>query len=128
METEFYMQDSRSYCGNDIMWWAKDGKGYTTNIEEAHVFTKESALKQHRCRESDIPWPADYVKAKTRPAVDMQYVDITTALEGTGIELIKPRKPKKETYRCFDCGRFVSERDYYGSVYHGHPCPSCEEF
>ena len=74
MSDQFYLQDSRSYVGNDMLFWAKDGKGYTTDINKAHVYTKEKAVAQHESRNSDIPWPKDYIDAKTRQAVDLQYV------------------------------------------------------
>ena len=120
MDQLFYLQDKRSYVGNDILWWAKDGRGYTTDLSRAEVYTKEKALAQHKCRESDIPWPKEYVDKKTRPAVDMQYVDIETALQGTGIDLIKPRRPRKPTYRCHGCGVFMTEEQHYSD-----PCKKC---
>lgn len=121
MEDQFYLQDSRSYVGNDMLFWAKDGAGYTTDLSKAHVYAKDEALSLHRQRETDIPWPKSYIDARTRPAVDMQYVSRTEALSGTGIELIKPRKQKPETYRCDDCGKFLSIGDYYC----GSGCPHC---
>jgi len=116
----YYLQDNRSYVGNDILWWAKKGAGYTTDINKAEVYTKEKAMSQHRCRETDIPWPKDYIDQKTRPAVDMQYVNIDIALQGTGIELIKPKPYVKERYRCHGCGVFLSELSFYSSG-----CPKC---
>lgn len=105
----FYLQDSRSYVGNDVRWWAKDGKGYTTDLRKAHVYTKEEAVKQHESRETDIPWPKEYIDARTRPAVDMQYIKRDEALAGTGIVLKKPEKQKAEQYRCEFCGCFMSQ-------------------
>ena len=86
-EDEYYLQDKRSYVGNDILWWAKNGAGYTTDLSKAHVYTKQQAINQHKCRETDIPWPKSYIDTKIRPAVDMQYVDIEIALQGTGVTL-----------------------------------------
>lgn len=120
MSEQFYLQDNRSYVGNDILFWAKDGKGYTTDLNKAHIYTKEEAVKQHQSRETDIPWPKDYIDVKTRPAVDMQYVDINIALQNTGIELIKPEPYRKPTYNCNGCGRFLSEDMIYGQ-----DCPHC---
>ncbi len=121
MEELYYLQDKRSYVGNDILWWAKSGMGYTTDLSKAEVYTKEKALNQHQCRESDIPWPKKYVDQHTRPAVDMQYVDISVALQGTGIELVKPQKPRKETPQCYGCGRLMSMDQYYSGT-----CENCE--
>lgn len=86
----------------------------------AHIYTKEQAVKQHESRHSDIPWPKDYIDARTRPAVDMQYIKRDEALAGTGIVIIKEKKPPKDVYKCHGCGRFLSIGDYYGD------CPHCE--
>jgi hypothetical protein len=120
----FYLQDSRCYVGNDVLWWAKDGKGYTTDLSKAEVYSFEDAQRLHNSRETDVPWPKDYIDGKTRPAVDMQYIRRDEALAGTGIVLKQPEKPKRKTYRC-ECGRFVKESEYYASVYHGNGCFSC---
>lgn len=114
----YYLQDSRGYVGNDVLWWAKEGKGYTTDLSRAQIYTKEQAIGLHNNRESDIPWPKEYIDAKTRPAVDMQYINRDEALAGTGIVLRKPEKIKRQSYRCGGCGRFSSERDLYAAECH----------
>ena len=126
MSELYYLQDKRQYVGNDVLWWAKDGKGYTTDLSKAEVYTKEKAIRQNSHRETDVPWPKDYIDAKTRPAVDMQYIDIQIALQGTGIQLAQPPLPKNETYKCEHCGKFVSENEFYERVYHGDPCRKCQ--
>ena len=118
---QFYLQDSRSYVGNDVLWWAKDGNGYTTDLSKAHVYTREEAQRQHDSRPSDIPWPKAYIAAKTRPAVDVQYIKRPEALEDTGIVLRTPAKPKRSQYRCGGCGVFLKSLDYYTSS----GCPKC---
>lgn len=116
----FYLQDSRSYVGNDVLWWAKDGKGYTTDLSKAHTYTKADAVAQHEMRETDIPWPKEYIDAKTRPAVDMQYIKRDEALEGTGIVLSEPRIWKREPDHCCQCGAFMSDVQRYTTG-----CPKC---
>jgi len=121
MKDEFYLQDNRCYVGNDILFWAKGGSGYVTDVSKAEVYTKEEAFKQNRCRETDIPWPKEYIDAHTRPAVDMQYVTIREALGQDHDKLNKPKPYKKPIYRCYGCGRLMSERQYYSG-----PCENCE--
>lgn len=70
----YYLQDSRSYTGNCPMWWAKGGNGYVTRLDEAHRYTLEEAMKQHRMRETDIPWPCAEIDALRRPTVDIQHM------------------------------------------------------
>ena len=118
MSNTFYLQDSRSYVGNDVLWWAAHG-GYTTDLSKARLFSIDDAQRQHNVRETDIPWPKDYIDAKTRPAVDMQYINRSEALRSSGIVLQKPRRPKKDINRCCHCGVFISERQVY------QDCPKC---
>lgn len=121
MTTElFYLQDSRSFVGNDVMFWAKDGNGYTTDLRNAHVYTKDEAVAMHNNRETDIPWPKAYIDGKTRPAVDFQYIKRDEALAGTGIVLKKPQKTKRDTFSCYGCGRFLSQVTFWAGE-----CPHC---
>ncbi len=70
----YYLQDARSTVGNDMLFWGRGGNGYTTNLDEAEVYTLDAALKQQAARHSDVPWPVAYIRSKSRPAVDFQYV------------------------------------------------------
>ena len=117
---QFYLQDSRGYVGNDVLWWAKDGNGYTTDLSKAETYTKDEAQRMHDSRRSDVPWPKSYIDAKTRPAVDMQYIKRDEALAGTGIVLTPEPKPKNETINCHQCGRFLSEKQLWAGE-----CPKC---
>lgn len=78
---QYYLQDSRDFVGNDMLFWRLGG-GYTTDVSQAEIFTKESALKQHRDRETDVPWAVEYIDGITRPAVDVQYADKDFSLAG----------------------------------------------
>lgn len=192
--SSFYLQDSRSFVGSNVMWWAKDGNGYTTDLSKAHHYSIAEAQAQHTMRGTDIPWPSAYVDPRARLVVDMQYlrreeadavssglfyiqgsvhfdgndvfwrdisgglttnlgeaatftkeealilqgrsaycvlwpqayvdsrsrpavarqqIQLETALAGTGITLIKPKKPKNTAVRCQGCGRFVNERQIF---------------
>lgn len=71
----YLMIDSRSMIGNDVLFWAKDHNGYTTNIDKAHKFSAEDAKNQENKRSTDraIPW-SEVVQASRR-AVDFQILD-----------------------------------------------------
>jgi len=75
MMDEYYLQDTRGYVGNDVLWWKKNGQGYTTDLREAHVYTKEEAYRKQEVRGTDLAWPKEYIDSKARPAVDFQYID-----------------------------------------------------
>ncbi|KAF1072666.1 MAG: hypothetical protein GAK45_00101 [Pseudomonas citronellolis] len=73
MSDLFYLQDSRSNTGTRAMFWRLGG-GYTSNLDEAEQFTRERAVGQFECRETDLPWPAAYVRARAETGVDCQYL------------------------------------------------------
>lgn len=75
-EELYYIQDSRSYVGNSMLFWRDGGSGYTTNLEEAGLYSKQHAFSQHRCRSSDLPWPESYIRARAKSHVDMQSIDV----------------------------------------------------
>ena len=122
MTDQFYLQDSRQIVGNDMMFWAKDGTGYTSDLRRAAVYTREQAQAMHNSRETDIPWPVAYIDARTRPACDVQHVNSDEALEGSGIALAKPKKPRKRQFRCVGCGVFMSEKAFWSG-----DCSNCGE-
>lgn len=76
----WYLQDTRSYVGNDVLWWAAAG-GYTTDVSKAEAFTRDDAFRQAAMRGTDRAWPKAYIDGKTRPAVDMQYLDHEKAVD-----------------------------------------------
>lgn len=69
----FFLQDGRGLVGENLMFWAKGG-GYTSDLRQADPFSKDNAVAQHRIRQTDIPWPADYLHARFYTPVDMQYL------------------------------------------------------
>lgn len=69
----FYLQDSRSNVGSRAMFW-RAGGGYTSNLDEAETFTRERAVGQYERRETDLPWPVAYVRARAEIGVDFQYL------------------------------------------------------
>ena len=70
------MQNTTQYAGNNILWWKNSERGYTTNIDDAKIFTKKEALAQHQDRSTDKPWPVDYVRKHTSHTVDHQDLDL----------------------------------------------------
>lgn len=73
-EALYYLQDSRNYIGNDMVWWVEEGNGYTTDLSKAATYTSENANRMHTSRKTDKPWLKEYIDSRSRPAVDMQYV------------------------------------------------------
>lgn len=55
------------------MFW-RTGGGYTSNLDQAEQFTREKAVKHYESRETDLPWPVDYINARAETGVDCQYL------------------------------------------------------
>ena len=71
----YYVQDSRSYVGNAILWWAIDGKGYVTDPAKAHKYSWEEIQTFIGGRSTDIIWEAEHVEGAIKKYVDAQYLD-----------------------------------------------------
>ncbi len=107
---KYYIQDTRQYVGNDLLWWAIGG-GYTCDIEKAEVFDEETAFNIFKNRESDKPWLKEYIDKYTTKVVDSQNINYKKSR--TRLPNIKRIKLKKERYRCEICGQFITKYDYY---------------
>ena len=47
--------DSHMFSNDRVWFWKRGRNGYTTNVAEAHYFTKEEAELVHRQRSTDVP-------------------------------------------------------------------------
>jgi len=68
------LQDSRSHADNQLLFWAKDAKGYTTDINQAHLFTQEEAMSQQAARTTDIPHKLADIRAVISATVDRECI------------------------------------------------------
>jgi len=68
----FYLQDIRTLCGSNVVFWNKGGRGYGTNLDKLETYTLEQAQRQHNSRESDVPLLKSAVDAMSIIAVDCQ--------------------------------------------------------
>jgi len=77
----FYILDTRQIVGNCALWWCPNGAGYTTQLEEAGLFSEADA-KSHR--ETDVAVPEEMAKAcsVTHVRVDR----LRGALDREGVE------------------------------------------
>lgn len=70
--TQYYIQDTRFFVGNAVMWWRPKGAGYTCDIEDAGIYSEEKALLIAANRDTDVPWPVEDVRPLIKGYVDMQ--------------------------------------------------------
>jgi hypothetical protein len=72
----YYIQDTRQIVGNCLLWYAENGRGYTCNINRAHVFRAheiEKIVKEGQGKYR--AWPKTHVDANISSHVDMQHID-----------------------------------------------------
>lgn len=76
-EELYYIQDTRQYLGNAVMWWGIDGRGYTSDFTQAGKYTKEKAERICQ-RQSDKAWLWSYIDNNTeshKVIIDVQYLE-----------------------------------------------------
>lgn len=71
----YYVQDSRNYVGNSVLWHGLNGGGYVCDIKDAHKYTKDEIVKDYtNGRDTDIVWSARHVDANISEHVDRQKI------------------------------------------------------
>jgi hypothetical protein len=80
MSKTYFIQDTRAFVGNCVYWWAKDGAGYTTHLDDAWEVDEETARAAENNRDTDKAWPADVVRAAASMQVDVQRLTRTPRL------------------------------------------------
>lgn len=59
-ERRFYILDVRTIVGNCALWWRPNGQGYTTDLNEAGLYS-EAHARAHR--ETDVAVPEEMARA-----------------------------------------------------------------
>jgi hypothetical protein len=80
---KFYLQNiERGFVGSSMLWWKQGDYGYTTNLEEAHVFSL-AEIEEQGLDKSPYKyriWPKNYIDFKAVKTVDFQYTDNNNAI------------------------------------------------
>lgn len=75
-ENLYYIR-KEGYLGNALIWWGKDGNGYTCDIKQAGKYTQEQA-KNICQRPQDSAYECSYIDnliEAQKLIIDCQYVD-----------------------------------------------------
>lgn len=75
VETTLYLIKSPHHngvCGNCVTWWGKERKGYTCNIMEAGLYSKQDTIDILRDARGDVAYPAEQVMPLIVQHVDIQ--------------------------------------------------------
>lgn len=71
-ESRFYIQN-QGCCGNCCFWWKPDGRGYTSNLDEAGKYDEKTAVSIERGRPGlDKAWPVELIDGLAVRHVDIQ--------------------------------------------------------
>jgi hypothetical protein len=83
MEKLYYIQDTRDYVGNSVMWWCPNGNGYTSDLDQAWKVPHDKAVAMNRSRNTDVAWPCDEIDRLSQRHFDMQNLrTISGAING----------------------------------------------
>jgi hypothetical protein len=74
-EDEFYLRDTRSNVGSTCMFWKKGGYGYTSNLDQAEIFTHEQAQRYTNEQRHFIPLSKKQSDEVATVRVDMQCLE-----------------------------------------------------
>lgn len=91
MSQLFYLRDSRTNVGSTCLFWAKDGCGYTSDLNKAHVYTLEEAQRKFNSRHTDVPLAKTRVDELARSRVDCQYLPADGEKVGCDEYVISPK-------------------------------------
>lgn len=82
MADRFYMACLRDTVGSNMSFHCRDGHGYASDINKAHVYTLEEAQNSwNRGRDIDLPVSADAIDAAAVWHVDHQHIPGESVLE-----------------------------------------------
>lgn len=95
----YFVQDARGCVGNCGSWWRPNGAGYCCEVDDAGQYTGREVRSM---RDTDVPWPVDYVLARTVRHVRVDNQAFQRADEPT----------KASARICAVCGRPESPHRY----------------
>ena len=73
--SNYLIIDKRTFVGNDVLFWNKNGSGYTTSIDQAQKYSEKEAMSLDAGRVTDIAIAWDDVEKHSRRVVDFQNLD-----------------------------------------------------
>lgn len=82
MKDRFYLTSSHGNLGSNVVWHRKEECGYSSNIEEAHVYTLKEAQEYWEESTGECqPLSADHVDALSTWKVDCQNIPKQTTFQ-----------------------------------------------
>lgn len=125
MKNRFYLACLRETVGTNMSFWCKDGKGYSSSIDKAHVYTLEEAQAAWNSgRSIDLPVDADAVDALAVYHVDHQLVPGVTIVEADCdkyVGFVKGRWDGNDLYWLVDVGQPTTDFTKAATVSQSQP-------
>jgi len=98
----YVLQDTRGTADNQLLFWSKDARSYTTDLDKAHRFTKAEAEAQNASRATDLPHRVGDLKPATQDILDQAARQIArakqhqgpTSRSGDPAAIPKPKRPE----------------------------------
>lgn len=82
MKNRFYLTSSHGNLGSNVVWHRHNGHGYSTDLDQAHVYTREQAQEEWSDSWGECEAiSADHVDELAVWKVDHQYIPHKTTLE-----------------------------------------------
>ncbi|AUR95300.1 hypothetical protein NVP1205O_25 [Vibrio phage 1.205.O._10N.222.51.A7] len=118
MKNRFYLACLRDNVGSNVSFHCKNGRGYSTNVSQAHVYTLEEAQKAwDDGRSFELPLSADHVDEMLMIHVDHQYIPYETQLSIDDSEMyVGIVKGKYDGNDRYFLTRSASSNDYTKAV------------
>jgi hypothetical protein len=95
---DYYIQDTRTVCGNSVMWWRESGRGYTTDLKEAW-----KVPATWKGRETDKLWPCSTIDKLATLQLDVQlltkFSNAVAAIEKEVCESEDRRGPDRDEWK-----------------------------
>jgi len=95
---KFYIQRHASgFVGDSPLWWKEGGHGYTTQLDDAQVWTEEDAmaLLMEDQGEKFTAWPKPHVEAAVVEIVDYHLLHIDRAVSYLDAKVAAEKKRRE---------------------------------
>lgn len=101
----YYVEaEPRRYAGNSLIFEAASGRD-TSRRDQAKLLKEGLAVRRL--------WPASYLAEKWRPVANEADMDLKHALGEAFSDIVVPKPPERERYRCVGCGIFMSLNQFW---------------
>lgn len=73
-EPRFYIQHTKHYAGDYVLWWGPKQNGYTFDLDKAGLYTEEEAKRIEALRGQEKAWPEAMVRRAATKSVSIEYL------------------------------------------------------